>query len=483
MTDNMNNERILELIASAEQNSTETECVEFKDGRGGFSGKQIWRSISSFSNRPDGGLIVFGVKENDDKSFDVVGDTDIALFQEGLINFCRDEMVNCFDPRFKTVEYKGKTLLVCIISPIPDEMKPCYKKSEGLHNGACIRIRNVDKTLSDSEVRELIKNSAPFKFDHLPVDQTNFSDLSLPKIKTFLEKSAIKKGRDTSFLSQVGSIKRVTETLGISCMVNDVLVPTNAGYLIFSSNHPQLHKDFRRYIVRCIFYKGNTSASPIADKVELEGCLDDQIEGMQGFILKNISLKAKIVGTKRVEQYEYPPEAIREIVVNAVIHRDYSATGTYTLVAIFENRIEISNPGNLPPGVTIENIREAQCSRNVIIATLMRDMDYMEEYGRGIEIVYASMNAYGLINPLFKNSANSFKVTLLGEKFKNLNDRQLKIWQILQETGRTVNAQECVELLRGVSRPSIAVDLKYMLDIGLIEKEGAGPSTRYKARY
>jgi len=64
-----------------------------------------------------------------------------------------------------------------------------------------------------------------------------------------------------------------------------------------------------------------------------------------------------------------------------------------------------------------------------------------------------------------------------------LNDRQLKIWQILQETGKTVNAAECVDLLGNVSRPAITLDLKNMLKVGLIEKEGAGPSTRYKAKY
>jgi predicted HTH transcriptional regulator len=479
----MTKERILELIASAEQNSVETECVEFKDGRGGFSGKQVWKSISSFSHRPDGGLIVYGVKENNDKTFKVVGIEDIATFQEGLINYCREDMVNCTDPGFEVVEYKGKKLLVCIVSPIADEKKPCYRKSEGMHHGACIRIKNVDKVLTADEVREFIRNSTPFKYDHLPVTGGNFNDLSLPKIKEFLKKSATKKGRDTSFLSQVGSVKHVTENVGICCSVDDVLTPTNAGYLIFSSNVPQQHKDFKRFIIRCIRYKGNTSASPIVDKIELEGSLDEQIESMQAFILKNISLSAKIVGTKRVERYEYPPDAIREIVANAVIHRDYSINETYTQVAVFENRIEISNPGNLPPGVTIENIKESQFSRNVLIANIMRDMDYMEEYGRGIEIVFATMAEYGLLGPLFKNSSNSFKVTLLGEQFKYLNDRQLKIWQILQETGKTVNAAECVDLLGNVSRPAITLDLKNMLKVGLIEKEGAGPSTRYKAKY
>lgn len=477
----MTNEQILELIADSESNNVETERVEFKDGSNGFSGNQVWSTISAFSHRPDGGLLVYGVRENQDKSFTVTGVNDPALIQEAMINFCREDMVGCADPDFKILEYKGKRLLIFLIHGIPDERKPCFKKSLGMHHGACVRVGNVSKVITFEEARQFARNSVPFKYDNLPVEDTHFDDLSLEKIRNFLEKSAIKKGRDVSILSQVGAVKTVVENIGICIKDNNQLVPTNAGYLTFATRTPQAHKNFKRLIVRCIHYKGNTSASPIVDKIDLEGTLDEQIEGMQTFIMKSIPLSAKIIGTKRVEQYEYPPEAIREIVANAVIHRDYSIIETYTQIAVFANRIEVSNPGNLPPGVTVENIREAQFSRNVIISAILRDMEYMEEYGRGIEIVYASMNEYGLLGPLFKNSTNSFRVTLLGQQFSSLNQRQLKIWQTLQETGRSITALDCVELLSGTSRPAITLDLKNMVDIGLIQKKGAGPNTHYLA--
>lgn len=479
----MQTEQIIDLISKAEENSAETECVEFKDGSGGFSGNQVWKTLSSFSHRPDGGLLVYGVKENPDKTFKVVGVKDVALIQEGLINYCREDMVGCLDPGFAEIEYKGKKLLVCIIYHTLDERKPCHKKSLGMHSGACVRIKNVNKVISLDEAREFARNSVPFKFDHLTVPGTNFNDLSLPKIKDFLKKSATKKARDSSFLSQVGAIKNVVENVGICSNDNGTLVPTNAGYLIFASDNPQQNKNFNRLVIRCIHYKGNTSASPIVDNTDISGTLDVQIEGMQSFIIKSIPLGAKIVGSKRVEQYSYPPEAIREIVANAVIHRDYNVLGTYTQVAVYANRIEVTNPGNLPPGVTVENIKDAQFSRNELIAAMLREMDYMEEYGRGIEIVFAAMSEYGLLSPLFKNSSNSFKVTLLGEQFKDLNERQIKIWQVLQETGKTISASDCVELLPAISRPAITLDIKKMIEVGLIKKSGAGPNTRYSAMY
>lgn len=405
------------------------------------------------------------------------------MIQEAMINYCREDMVNCLDPDFQYVEYAGVKLLISIFRHIPDEMKPCHRKSLGVQNGACVRIGNVNKVISLEEAREFIRNSVPFRFDHLEASNVSIDDLSTDKINSFFTKSAEKAKRDASVLSKVGSFKHLLKNVGICAVFNGVLKPTNAGYLIFATNKPQSHKDYSRYIIRCVHYKGSTPASPIVDKIDLDGTLDSQIEGMQSFILKNIPLSAKVVGTRRVEVYEYPPEAIREIVANAVIHRDYNTVETYTQVSIFSNRIEIINPGNLPPGVTIENLKEAQFSRNINISAILRDMDYMEEYGRGIEIVYAKMSEYGLLSPTFKNSSNSFKVTLLGSEFSKLNERQIQVWQILQEPNRTITTAECISLFKGISRSAISLDLNKMTELNLIEKIGKGSNTHYKVAF
>lgn len=203
---------------------------------------------------------------------------------------------------------------------------------------------------------------------------------------------------------------------------------------------------------------------------------------MQQFILRNIPLKAKIEGTKRIDQYEYPEEAIRELVANAVIHRDYMVTETYTQVNVFSNRIEISNPGNLPPGVTIDNIKDSQFSRNEIIATILKDMEYLEEYGRGINIVFSKMREWQLLDPIFKNMSNSFRVVLLGEMFKELNERQVGIWNALQDR-KQITSKECKILFSNVSKATIALDLNKLEDVGLIESKGASYNTYYEAIY
>ena len=157
-------------------------------------------------------------------------------------------------------------------------------------------------------------------------------------------------------------------------------------------------------------------------------------------------------------------------------------TETYTQVNIFSNRIEISNPGNLPPGVTIENIKDSQFSRNEIIATILKDMDYLEEYGRGIDIVFSKMREWGLLEPIFKNMSNMFRVTLLGEALKDLNERQVVIWNTLQDK-RQITSKECKEMFPEVSRATIGVDLNKLVEMGLIIPRGSSINTYYEPQY
>jgi len=255
-----------------------------------------------------------------------------------------------------------------------------------------------------------------------------------------------------------------------------------AGCLIFSKDAPQRINTLSRYVIRCVRYAGTSPSSPIIDQQDIFGTLDQQIDESHKFILRNIAFKANIVGTKRVERYEYPEDAIREVLANALIHRDYIVTGTYVQVNIFVDRIEISNPGTLPPGVTVENLKESQFSRNEVIANLMRGLDYMEEFGRGIDLVYARMLEWNLVEPLFKNRSNMFRVTLLGGRFKNLNERQVRIWNYLQDNNQ-ITASQTHELFTTISRATVNIDLKKMVEMELINVKGYSNNTYYEPKY
>lgn len=475
---NITEDELIKIVVAAIDSNTETEKVEFKDARQGVP-KELWRSISSFSNSPGGGIIIFGITNQTGGATKVVGGLDLAVLQEKIVSYLREKMKYPGDYSLKIFELEGQKLLALLLCEIPREIKPCYYQELGMPRGACIRSGNTNRSITEEELRSFLRFSPQYKYDRSVAVDTSQELLSTEKIALYLEKSAKRTGRK---ISPTLSSEKVLKNLGVIVEQDGKIISTVGGYLTFAKDSPQELEQFSRYIVRCVRYAGGTTSTPIIDQKDIDGTLDIQIDEVHKFILKNISMGAKIVGTKRVEDFEYPSDAIREIVANAIIHRDYMITGTFSQVVVFTDRVEISNPGTLPPGITIDNLKESQFSRNEVIANLMRGLDYMEEFGRGIDLIYARMAEYKLVKPLFKNRSNTFKVTLLGPRFEKLNERQVKIWDYLQEYSQ-INISTATKLFPKISRATINNDLKGLVLIGLIVSKGASNSTYYEPKY
>lgn len=471
----MDKQDIIKLIMEAEKHSSELPNLELKDARGGIP-KDTWKSISALSHKQGGGVIVFGVKEDrQNKKVTIVGDLELADLQEKVSNLVSENMSITIRPEYYILDYKRKTLLAITISECPDQFKPCYYKPVRLPDGAYIRDGITNRKITDAEMRRFIENSERLKYDKQRAEGVSIEDIDANKVVSLL----IKRGEETGRTGAPLNVEfNRLKNLGVAGEYKGIQSPTVAGALIFAKNKPQQFPSLSRYIIRCVRYKGSSVSTDIIDKSDIDGTLDIQIDDMQKFILRNIRLSAQIVGTRRVERYEYPEQAIREVVANAVIHRDYKITGTYTQVNVFEDRIEVFNPGCLPPGVTVENIKDAQASRNEVIAALLKDLDYLEEYGRGIDIVFNKMREWGLLEPLFKNTANSFKVILPGPKLSKLNERQIKIWEYLVEKEK-ITSRDCDILLPQIPRATINRDLQRLQEIGLIKQMGESISTYY----
>jgi len=475
----MDKQEVQKLIEEAIEYKSETNSVEFKDARGGLP-KSTWKSISAFSHKPGGGIIVFGIIEDRDKrEIEIIGAEGLDNLQEKIGDLVNNEMSFVIRPIYHILEIEKRTLLAIFIPECPDQFKPCYYKPAGMPNGAYIRDGNTDRKMTDDEMRNLIDNSKKFKFDITVAEEASLDDLSKEKILELL----IKSGERTQRQSLPEEIDfELLKNLGIADNFDGLQKPTLAGFLIFAKDRPQNKQQFSRYTIRCVRFKGSSVAAEIIDSLDIKETLDIQIDGMLKFVLRNIKKSAEIIGTKRIEKYEYPEKAIREIVANAVIHRDYKITETYTQVNIFEDRIEVFNAGCLPPGVTIENIKDAQVSRNEVIAARLKEFDYLEEYGRGIDIVFNEMKKWSLLPPIFKNTSNSFKVILMGEKLSKLNKRQVKIWEYLVEN-KNVTAKECEQIVPDTPRQTINYDLSRMQKMGLLHSVGKSKSTYYEANF
>ena len=464
------------IIKDALRANSETDKVEFKDARGGFP-DDAWKSITAFSNKQsEGGLIVFGVIEDKKtRKFETTQLPNLHDLQERAANYFNDRIVNGDRPQYKILDIDGVQLLAMVINTVPDEKKPCFDRKHGMDRGACIREGNTDRPITDDELRHFIRNSAAFKYDITPVNTFDVNELDVQKVQRVLRETGLRTGRQNADTTVTDT---VLQNMQIATKSDESLKPTLAGTLIFTKDGPSDRSPFNRYVIRCIRYAGSTPASAIIDSQDIAGTLDQQIDNAQAFVLRNISRKATIEGTKRVEHFEYPEEAIREVLANAVIHRDYTITESYTQVRVFADRIEVTNPGNLPPGVTVDNIKDMQFSRNSVMASLMRDLNYLEEYGRGIDLVFSTMQQIGLPCPVFRNSANMFTVTLLGSSFANLTERQLAVWQIVLNRSR-VSSKVILEQI-SVTKPTLASDLKKLIELDLIRAVGSGPSRTYE---
>ena len=466
----MTDQQIIEKIKYGLTLATELPDLEFKTARTSIP-NDIWRTISAFANRRGGGLVVFGVNQERNA---VEGCDNLELMQRKLTEYFNDKMSFVLRPGYHVIPYAGKTILAVYVPECPKDYMPCYYKPVGLPNGAYIREGNANRCITDNEFRTYVATSKEFQFDLSEAKNTTQSDLSEPKILNLLKKREldVKRGADARIDNNL------LQNLGIASKYDGEFKPTTGGYLIFAHDPPQERNPYERYLVRCVRYAGNNAASEIIDSADIKGTLDVQIDDSYRFVLKNIRKTAEIVGTKRVEKFEYPEAAVRELIANSIIHRDYKIIETYAQVKIFNDRVEIINPGSLPPGVTVDNIKDAQFSRNSMIAGRLKDLDYLEEYGRGIDIVLKKMEEWVLPSPLLRNLVNSFEVILLGDKYKSLNERQMKVIDALLIKGK-LTVQDCQKILRGVPRATINYDLRDLKDLGVIESHGASVNIFY----
>lgn len=466
----MTKEEILEKIHYGLEIASELPDLEFKTATNNIP-SDIWKTISAFANRRGGGLVAFGV---DQRVNSVTGCVKIDHMQTKLTEYFNDKMSFILRPEYHVIQDNGKIILAVYIPECPKDYMPCYYKPVGLPNGAYIREGNTSRRITDNEFRTYIATSKEFQFDLSEARNTGKDEISYSKVSLLLEQSESELRRGASH--EVDD--SILENLGIIGRFDGEYRPSVGGYLVFSSSVPQDKSPYNRYVVRCIRYAGSDPSSEIIDSADIRGTLDIQIDEAYKFVLKNIAKKVIISGTKRVEKYEYPEAAIRELIANAIIHRDYKIIETYTQIRIFQDRIEIISPGSLPPGVTVDNIKEAQFSRNSMIAARLKDLRYLEEYGRGVDIVFKKMFEWRLPVPLFRNSVNSFEVILLGDIYHDINDRQAKIIDVLLIKGR-LTIQDCQKILRGTPRATINGDLKKLRDLGVLIPNGASVNTYY----
>lgn len=274
--------------------------------------------------------------------------------------------------------------------------------------------------------------------------------------------------------------------------------PTYAGLLLFGREPQQWLPSAQ---ILFAFYM-DTQMGDTFQRQQIDGTLAQQIQKAESFILANMRRGVVMEGLQRIEKLEYPRAAVREAIVNAVAHRDYSIRGAETQIFMFADRIEFLSPGKLPGHVTVDNIMKERFSRNEAIVQVLSDMGFIERLGYGIDRIYRLMGDNGLPEPKLEETANGFKLTLFGPGDKlmllpatpptvpkgagnlakwnamGLNARQIDALLFIERDGRITN-RDFQELAPDVSAETLRRDLSDLVERGLLLKIGEKKATFY----
>jgi ATP-dependent DNA helicase RecG len=432
----------------------ESSQVEFKRN----VNSDISREVVAFANS-SGGRIFIGI--DDDGT--VPG---ISVTNE--LNARVQTMARDCDPPVD-VELEGFNNLLII--HVPEGANKPYRCTNGFY----IRTGAACAKLSTQEIIEFIKSEGKVRFEELTSPAAAYPEV--------LDESATSRYFRLAGISGVIGTQELLVNLGVLEKNGSVLAFNNAGLLFFARN---LGEILPHSVVTCLLYKGNSKVH-ILDRKSFSFDLLRNIDETLLFIERHLNLSYEIKETRRKEILEIPEFVLREAIVNAVAHRDYFEKGANVQVDIFDNRIEISNPGGLPKGLKPENFGKHSVARNSLIAALLHRCNYIEKAGTGIQRMREGMKEVGLLEPTFEFS-EFFTVTLrrfnlnkdIMLEFSLNNKRADRVVAILRQL--VVHHDLDVEGIAGdlsTSSRTIRNDIDLLIAKGWVESSGATKGRNY----
>jgi ATP-dependent DNA helicase RecG len=345
------------------------------------------------------------------------------------------------------------------------------------------RTAGQNRPMTTPELRRLLLERGDAGFETQVVSGATLAELDEERIRRYLDQSPYALHEDIPQALLARGCVAPVEQEGVTAMA-----PTVAGLLLFGRS-PQ--RFLRSAEIICVRYAGTVMGDEFV-RQDLDGTLADQIRQAEAFVVSNMRRGMKISGLTREETTEYPLPVVREAIVNAVAHRDYSIRGEGIRLLMFNDRMEIYSPGRLPGHVTLENLKEERYSRNEALVAVLSDLGYIERLGYGIDRMIATMSEWGLPEPEFEETAAGFLVTLHsagGDLVSSqpaqqpwahlfLNERQEQALAYVQAHGRITNS-DFQALAPDVSAETIRRDLADLVEKNLLLRIGEKRATYY----
>ena len=409
----MLSEELLVLIKKIQEIKAESQTVEVKSAHNGCP-KRLYDTLSSFSNQDGGGIIVFGLDEK--QGFETVGVYDLQDLQKSVTEQC-NQMEPAVRGVFTFAEYEDKNICALEVPSVELVERPCYYKGAGKVKGSYIRVGDADLPMTDYEIYSYESYKKHVHDDEREVERIDLSYMD----REILDKYIVEKKQAKPKFSKLNeeqiyemlNIKR-DERFTLAAVMNFALYPQGV--------FPQLGITAVVVPGYSIGELGN-SGERFLDNKRIEGTISEMLEEAMVFCKRNMKIKTIIDSKtgKRNDRTEYPINAVREAILNALIHRDYSVhtEGTPIQINFFTDRLEIHSPGGLYGRMTVEQLGKARPDlRNPTLATMAESLNQAENRYSGIPTIRMEMKEYGLPEPEFKNGRNEFVVTLYNKEIE-----------------------------------------------------------------
>ncbi|WP_078960532.1 ATP-binding protein [Streptomyces sp. NRRL WC-3618] len=477
-------------LATLRSLDTDTSLVEAKRAKGGLPAS-LWETISAFSNA-QGGVILLGVDEKN--GFSVSGVDDAGSAEIAVAKICSDSMEPPVRPLIQTHDVEGGRVVVIEIPPMSTGQKPCYYKGKGCYGGSYIRVGDNDRRLTNYEVNLLIAGRGQPRDDERVVAEAVRADLDEEIVRAFV--AGQRKERRRAFEDK--SDDQVLSMMKVLKEHEGRLVPTVAG-LLCMGGYPQ--QFFPQLNVTFVVYPNSQPGIPgplgerFLDNSSLSGPIPEMVSYALALLRRNMRRRSVISGIARQDIWEYPETALREAIVNSLVHRDLSqgSLGTPSQIEMYPDRLVVRNPGGLYGPVNVEDLATSNISsaRNQVLVHILQNVDLpeggrvCEARGSGIGSMINSLRASGMGLPEFDDQVASFQVTfpnasLLDEEtvrwigslgITGLSDSQLLALARMRN-GESLNNNSYRSHL-GVDSRVATSELRDLVDRGIVIQAGS----------
>ena len=429
----------------------ESKTLEFKRDLSSPNG--VLRTIVAFANTA-GGVLLLGVE---DTTRNVRGVEEPLAMEERLANLISDNILPRLIPDIEVLPWRRTHILA--IQVHPSSVRPHYLKSTGLEGGAYVRVGSTNRRADSELIDELRRFSRGETFDEQAIPDCDSEAIDF-------------RAASESFAS-VRKLKRADlDTLRLTTKHQGRKVPTVGGMLLFGK---QRHRYFPDAWVQAGRFRG-TDKTHIIDTLEISNFPVNAVEEAIAFVQKHSLHGMEIGAVRREERWNLPPVAVREAIINAIVHTDYSQHGAPIRISIYDDRLEVENPGLLPFGLTVGDLLLGVSKlRNRVIGRVFHELGLIEQWGSGFQRIVAVCRDAGLAPPALEEIGTRFRVTIhtTGIGAPNVDktdqavldalaeDNGLSTWEIANVIGLTPRATRS-RLLKLVER-------------GLVRVIGTGP--------